>query len=236
MEILFNSRALIIAIDGYSSCGKSTFAKAIAARLGYVFIDTGAMYRAVTLMALRAGCVTDAAGVDVDGVVALLPELSISFAFNEVRGASDILLDGEVVESEIRRMEVSSCVSEIAKIGAVRERLVTLQQSMGCSGGVVMDGRDIGTVVFPAAEIKIFMTADPYVRARRRYDELRAKGEEISMESILDNVVKRDREDESREISPLRRADDALLLDNSQMSVEEQLVWFDDVYNRVLMN
>ncbi len=225
-----SSRSLIIAIDGYSSCGKSTFAKAIAARLGYIFIDTGAMYRAVTLMALRAGVVTDS-GVDVEGVERILPSLAISFAFNAERGASDVLLDGEVVESEIRRMEVSSRVSEVAKIGAVRERLVALQQSMGGMGGVVMDGRDIGTVVFPDAEIKIFMTADAEVRAERRHSELQAKGEEVSMESIVENVVKRDREDESREISPLRRADDALLLDNSKMSVEEQMAWFDNIYS-----
>ncbi len=220
-----------MAIDGYSSCGKSTFAKAIAARLGYIFIDTGAMYRAVTYLALTKGAVTED-GVDVEALVKLLPDHTIAFQFNEERGASDVVLDSEVVsDSELRKMEVASRVSEVAKIGAVRELLVELQQQMGRDGGVVMDGRDIGTVVFPSAEIKIFMTADPRVRAQRRYDELKAKGQEVPLEQIIENVVSRDRDDETREISPLRRADDALLLDNSYMSVEEQMAWFDKVYN-----
>ncbi|MFI3248147.1 MAG: (d)CMP kinase [Rikenellaceae bacterium] len=216
----------IIAIDGYSSCGKSTFAKAIATRLGYIFIDTGAMYRAVTLASLRAGASAERA------IVELLPSIQITFRFNEERGASDIYLNGELVESEIRMMEVSERVSTVAAIGAVREKLVALQQAMGRDGGVVMDGRDIGTVVFPDAEIKIFMSADAKVRAQRRYDELTAKGESVTLEQIEKNVVARDRDDESREISPLRRAEDAVLLDNSHMSVEQQMEWFVELYNQ----
>ncbi len=219
-----------IAIDGYSSCGKSTFAKFIAARLGYIFIDTGAMYRAVTLAVIRAGLIDKSGECCEEGVIELLPSLDVRFVFNESRGMSDIYLSSECVEAEIRQMEVSSRVSRVAKIGAVREKLVEMQQQMGQQGGIVMDGRDIGTVVFPDAEIKIFMTASPEVRAKRRYDELWLKGEDVSMEEIIDNVISRDREDETREISPLRRAEDALLLDNSEMSVEQQMEWFDEIY------
>ncbi len=229
MEVSYN-RGVAIAIDGYSSCGKSTFAKAIAARLGYIFIDTGSMYRVATYLALREGLIGEC-GVDAEALSRELERHAISFQFNAERGASDATLDGEVVEDSIlRSMDVASHVSEVAAIGAVRQQLVATQQSMGRSGGVVMDGRDIGTVVLPDARIKIFMTADPMVRARRRYDELKAKGGEVSMEQIVENVIKRDREDEQREISPLRRAEDALLLDNSEMSVEEQMAWFDDLY------
>ncbi len=218
------SRDIIIAIDGYSSCGKSTFAKAIAARLGYIFIDTGAMYRAVTLAAIRRG-------VESEGIERILDEIEISFRFNEQRGASDVVLDGESVESDIRGMEVSDMVSSISAIEAVRTKLVSMQQEMGRAGGVVMDGRDIGTVVFPDAEIKIFMQADSHVRAERRYKELRAKGDEqITLKQIVESVEARDRADETREISPLRRADDAVLLDNSEMSVEEQMAWFEALY------
>lgn len=225
-------KRLIIALDGHSSCGKSTFAKAIAERLGYIFIDTGAMYRAVTLAAIRCGAIAvERDEIYHERVVTLLPEVEITFRFNAERGASDVYLNGEMVESEVRTMEVSGFVSRIAAISEVREKLVAMQQAMGREGGVVMDGRDIGTVVFPEAEIKIFMTADPRVRAQRRYDELRAKGEEVSLEDIVDNVVSRDRDDETREISPLRRAEDAILLDNSLMSVAEQMVWFDTIYN-----
>ncbi len=230
MQISSN-KPLTIAIDGYSSCGKSTFAKAIAARLGYVFVDTGAMYRAVTLAAMRGGLICDGV-VDVVGVEAILPQLQITFTFNVARGASDILLDGEVVEQQIRMMNVSDNVSLVAQIAAVREQMVAMQQRMGEKGGIVMDGRDIGTVVFPDAEIKIFMTADPVVRAQRRYDELTAKGESVAMEAILENVVRRDRADEEREISPLRRAKDAMLLDNSTMSIAQQMVWFDELITR----
>ena len=217
-------RKIVIAIDGFSSCGKSTFAKAIAARLGYIFIDTGAMYRAVTLYALEHGAIRSGI-VDEEAVVRLLPEMTISFRFNPERGASDIYVNGDRVEGKIRTIEVSNCVSAVSAIAAVRQKLVAMQQEMGRKRGVVMDGRDIGTVVFPDAELKIFMTADPRVRARRRYDELTAKGDTVSLEAIEQNVRDRDYQDMHRAISPLRQAEDAVVLDNSAMTVEEQMVW-----------
>ncbi|MBR5877181.1 MAG: (d)CMP kinase, partial [Alistipes sp.] len=175
-----NHRKIIIAIDGFSSCGKSTFAKSIAARLGYIFIDTGAMYRAVTLYALENGAVVDGQ-VNATKVEALLPQIEIAFRFNSERGASDVYINGVEAEQRIRTIEVSNLVSKISSIAAVREKLVLLQQQMGQARGVVMDGRDIGTVVFPDAELKIYMTADAEVRAKRRYDELTAKGDSVTM-------------------------------------------------------
>ena len=226
-------KKIVIAIDGFSSCGKSTFAKAIAARLGYIFIDTGAMYRAVTLCAIRQGAV-DESSVNEQAVVALLDGVDVSFKFNAERGASDVYVNGECVESAIRTIEVSNCVSRISSIREVREKLVALQQQMGRDRGVVMDGRDIGTVVFPDAELKIFMTADPKVRAERRYAELTAKGDKVTMEEILENVISRDQADMTRAISPLRQAEDAVVLDNSYMSVEEQMAWFMERYNAIV--
>ena len=226
-------KKIVIAIDGFSSCGKSTFAKAIAARLGYIFIDTGAMYRAVTLCALNQGLVGEQS-VDEAAVVAMLDRVNISFKFNSERGASDVYVNGECVEREIRTIEVSNCVSRISSIREVREKLVALQQQMGCDRGVVMDGRDIGTVVFPDAELKIFMTADPKVRAERRYAELTAKGDKVTMEEILENVISRDNADMTRAISPLRQAEDAIVLDNSYMSVEEQMAWFMERYEALV--
>ena len=228
-----NKKKIVIAIDGFSSCGKSTFAKAIAARLGYIFIDTGAMYRAVTLYALEQGAIVEGV-VDGERVEQLLGEVEISFRFNAERGASDIYVNGVYAEDRIRGIEVSNCVSKVSSIGAVREKLVAMQQQMGSERGVVMDGRDIGTVVFPDAELKIFMTADPKVRAERRYKELTAKGDEVTMEEILENVISRDQADMTRAISPLRRAEDALELDNSYMSVEEQMAWFMERYNKIV--
>ena len=228
-----NKKKIVIAIDGFSSCGKSTFAKAIAARLGYIFIDTGAMYRAVTLYALEQGAIVEGV-VDQARVEQLLGEVEISFRFNSERGASDIYVNGVYAEDRIRGIEVSNCVSKVSSIGAVREKLVAMQQQMGSERGVVMDGRDIGTVVFPDAELKIFMTADPKVRAERRYKELTAKGDEVTMEEILENVISRDQADMTRAISPLRRAEDALELDNSYMSVEEQMAWFMERYNKIV--
>jgi cytidylate kinase len=213
---------IIIAIDGYSSCGKSTFAKAVAAKLGYIFIDTGAMYRAVTLYAMRGGMVEDR-----ERLVAALPEVRIEFRFDPAAGRSDVYLNGENVETEIRRIDVSERVSTVSSIPEVRAKLVAMQQEMGRAKGVVMDGRDIGTVVFPGAELKIFMTADPEVRAERRYRELTAKGERVSMEEIERNIRERDRQDETRVVSPLRRAADAVVLDNSRMTVAEQMAWID---------
>ena len=184
------NKKIVIAIDGFSSCGKSTFAKAIARRLGYIFIDTGAMYRAVTLYALEHGAIRSGI-VDEDAVVRLLDQIAITFRFNPERGASDIYVNGDLVEGKIRTIEVSNCVSAVSSICEVRAKLVAMQQQMGRRRGVVMDGRDIGTTVFPDAELKIFMTARPSVRARRRYDELRAKGDEVSYEEILQNVLSR---------------------------------------------
>ena len=228
-----NNKRIIIAIDGHSSCGKSTFAKAIAARLGYIFIDTGAMYRAVTLYALEHGAIESCIANE-SKIEAMLGDININFRFNPERGASDIYVNGDMVEGKIRTIEVSNCVSAVSSIGAVRSKLVTMQQEMGRQGGVVMDGRDIGTVVFPDAELKIYMTADPMVRAERRYKELTAKGDNVSLEEIYENVVSRDHADMTRAISPLRKADDAIVLDNSHMSVEEQMAWFDKEYQRVV--
>ena len=226
------TKKIIIAIDGFSSCGKSTFAKSIAARLGYIFIDTGAMYRAVTLYALEHGAIRSGIA-DEERIVALLPEIAITFRFNPQRGASDIYVNGDLVEGKIRTIEVSNCVSAVSSIREVREKLVAMQQQMGERRGVVMDGRDIGTVVFPDAELKIYMTADPRVRAERRYAELRAKGDEVSFDEVLDNVISRDKADMNRAISPLRKADDAVVLDNSRMTVGEQMEWFAREFARV---
>ena len=228
-----NNKRIIIAIDGHSSCGKSTFAKAIAARLGYIFIDTGAMYRAVTLYALEHGAINSGI-VDEQAVVAMLKDIAIDFRFNPERGASDIYVNGDLVEGKIRTIEVSNCVSAVSSIAEVRAMLVDMQQQMGERRGVVMDGRDIGTVVFPEAELKIYMTADPMVRAKRRYKELAEKGDNVTLEEVYENVVSRDKADMSRAISPLRKADDAIVLDNSAMSVEEQMQWFDQEYRRVI--
>ena len=228
-----NNKKIVIAIDGFSSCGKSTFAKAIAARLGYIFIDTGAMYRAVTLYALEQGAIRDGE-VDAEAVVKLLPEINISFSFNAERGASDVYVNGELAEGRIRTIEVSNCVSKVSSIREVREKLVAMQQQMGQKRGVVMDGRDIGTVVFPDAELKIFMTADAQVRAERRYAELTAKGDKVTMEEILENVISRDKADMERAISPLRQAEDAVVLDNSYMSVDEQMAWFMERYEEIV--
>ena len=227
-----DNKRIIIALDGHSSCGKSTFAKAIAARLGYIFIDTGAMYRAVALYAMEHGAI-ESGIVDEDRIVAMLNEINIDFRFNPERGASDIYVNGDLVEGKIRTIEVSNCVSAVSSIAQVREKLVKMQQKMGERKGVVMDGRDIGTVVFPDAELKIYMTADARVRAERRYKELTAKGDKVSFEEIYENVVSRDKADMSRAISPLRKADDAIVLDNSHMSVEEQMAWFDAEFQRV---
>ncbi|MBQ8492998.1 MAG: (d)CMP kinase [Alistipes sp.] len=228
-----DNKRIIIAIDGHSSCGKSTFAKAIAARLGYIFIDTGAMYRAVTLYALEHGAIHSGI-VEEAEVEAMLDDINIDFRFNPARGASDIYVNGDLVEGKIRTIEVSNCVSAVSSIAAVREKLVAMQQQMGHKRGVVMDGRDIGTVVFPEAELKIYMTADAMVRAERRYKELTAKGDSVTLEEIYENVVSRDEADMTRKISPLRKADDAIVLDNSAMSVEEQMEWFLEQYNRVV--
>ena len=220
-------KKITIAIDGHSSCGKSTMAKDLAREVGYVYVDTGAMYRCVTLYALRHGLFTDG-GIDEDALRRALPDLHISFKFNAEAGRPDTYLNGELVERNIRTMEVSSHVSPIATLGFVREAMVAQQQLMGRDKGVVMDGRDIGTVVFPDAELKIFVTASAEVRAQRRYDELQQKGMPADYADILKNVQERDYIDSHREVSPLRQADDALLLDNSHMTIAEQKQWLLD--------
>ena len=214
---------IIIAIDGYSSTGKSTLAKALASILGYTYIDSGAMYRAVALYALRCGYVNDSV-IKVDQLVTKLPEINISFVLAEDLN-SEICLNGEKVESEIRGMEVSNCVSQVSAIPQVREMLVAQQQLMGKKKAVVMDGRDIGSVVFPNAELKLFMTASEDIRAQRRYNELIAKGSEVSIEEVKANLSKRDYIDSHRDTAPLIQTNDAIVLDNSHLSQKEQLDW-----------
>jgi len=219
-----NTNKIIIAIDGHSSCGKSTVAKAIAQKLNYIFIDSGAMYRAVTLYCLRHNLINNGI-VNIPELKANLDKIKVTFRFNDKTNHNDVWLNGENVEQEIRLLTVSQNVSPVAAVAEVRHLLVALQQEMGKSKGIVMDGRDIGTVVFPTAELKIFMTAQPDVRAKRRFDELNAKGESISYDEIKANIIERDRYDETRNESPLRQADDAIILDNSYMTREEQLEW-----------
>ena len=216
-------KKIIIAIDGDSSSGKSTLAKALASVLGYTYIDSGAMYRAVTLYALRFGYVSDSV-VKVDQLVTKLPEINISFVLTDDSN-SEICLNGEKVESEIRGMEVSNCVSQVSTIPKVREMLVAQQQLMGKKKAVVMDGRDIGSVVFPNAELKLFMTASEDIRIQRRYDELIAKGSEVSIEEVKANLSKRDYIDSHRDTAPLIQTNDAIVLDNSHLSQKEQLDW-----------
>lgn len=218
-------KKITIAIDGHSSCGKSTMAKDLARKLGYVYVDTGAMYRAVTLYALRHHLISDDGTIKQEELRNAMPEIQISFRFNELTGRPDTYLCGERVEDEIRTLEVSNHVSPVAAIEFVRTAMVAQQQQMGKEGGVVMDGRDIGTVVFPDAELKIFVTASAEVRAQRRYKELQEKGMPADYEDILQNVRQRDYIDSHREVSPLRQADDALLLDNSALTIEEQNAW-----------
>ena len=205
-------------------------AKDLAKEIGYVYVDTGAMYRSVTLYALRNKLFDAEGNVKVDELEKKMPEIHISFKFNEATGRPDCYLNGELVEKEIRSLEVSSHVSPIAAIPFVREALVAQQKKMGADKGIVMDGRDIGTTVFPDAELKIFVTASAEVRAQRRYDELKAKGMEADYDDILKNVQERDYIDSHREVSPLRQADDAILLDNSHMTIPEQKQWLMDQY------
>ncbi len=224
-------KKIIITVDGYSSCGKSTFAKAIAADLGYLYIDSGAMYRAVTLYCHRRGYVKDGVA-DTTGIISVLPEIMITFRINQDTGFNETLLNGEKVERELRDRAVSDNVSAVSTIAEVRKKLVELQRAAGARGGIVMDGRDIGTVVFPQAELKIFMTASPAVRAKRRYLELVEKGLQADIAAVEKNINERDRIDSSREISPLRKADDAVVLDNSEMTVGEQMVWFRELFKQ----
>ena len=229
-------KKITVAIDGHSSCGKSTMAKELARKLGYVYVDTGAMYRAVTLFALRNNLMDpETKEINEEELKAVMPEVQITQSVN-AEGKVETFLNGECVEGEIRQMLVSSCVSPIAALGFVRTQLVACQQAMGEEGGIVMDGRDIGTVVFPNAELKIFVTASAEVRAQRRLAELRGKGDEnITFEEVLKNVQERDYIDSHREVTPLRQAEDALLLDNSELTIPQQneilMKWAEEAIN-----
>ena len=226
-------KKIIIALDGFSSSGKSTMAKALARRIGYRYVDTGAMYRAVTLWAMEH-CLVDAGGnVNAEALAEALPSIEIGFAIMP-DGSQHTTLGGSDVEHRIRSMEVSSNVSAVAAIPAVRHALVAMQQAFGKEKGIVMDGRDIGTTVFPDAELKIFLNASAQTRARRRWNELLAKGENVTFEEVLENVEKRDHIDRTRRESPLRRAGDAIDLDNSSMTIEEQDRWLTDRFNEAL--
>ena len=225
-------KKITIAIDGFSSCGKSTMAKDLAKEIGYIYIDSGAMYRAVTLYCLENSLFNSDGSVNSEELKKHINDISVSFCLNEATLKPETFLNGVNVESKIRTMEVSSRVSLVAALGFVREALVKLQQEMGKSKGIVMDGRDIGTVVFPDAELKIFVTASAEIRAKRRFDELMAKGQEVSFDEILKNVEERDRIDQTRSVSPLRKADDAIVLDNSNMTVEEQKAWLINEYQK----
>ena len=225
-------KKITIAIDGFSSCGKSTMAKDLAKEIGYIYIDSGAMYRAVTLYSLQQG-IFGADGIDEVRLQQEMEQIHISFQLNATTGRPDTYLNGVNVEQQIRTMEVSSHVSPIAALPFVREAMVKQQQEMGKAKGIVMDGRDIGTTVFPDAELKIFVTASPEIRAQRRYDELKAKGEQANLQEILEDVKQRDYIDQHRETSPLRKADDALLLDNSQLTIAEQKEWLYEQFNRL---
>ena len=227
-----NDKKIIIAIDGYSSSGKSTMAKRLAREIGYRYIDSGAMYRAVALYALRHDMISEDGKVDVTALSAALPSLKIDFAPG--RNGQVTMLNGEDVELEIRSMTVSNAVSPVAAVPEVRHALTALQQQFGQEKGIVMDGRDIGTTVFPHAEMKVFVTASPETRAHRRFEELKAKKMDTPYEEVLANVMERDRIDETRAESPLRKADDAKVLDNSTMSPEEQDRWLMDEFNSVI--
>jgi len=213
---------ITIAIDGYSACGKSTLAKALAAKIGYAYVDSGAMYRAVTLYCMRNKLIHEGS-FDTAEVLAHLENINLSFKYNPATKSSDTFLNGENVEREIRKMEVSAQVSRISVVKEVRDKMCAIQRRLGKDKGVVMDGRDIGTHIFPDAELKIFMTADPEVRTQRRLDELTAKGTHVSFDEVRKNLDQRDHEDTHRKESPLRQANDAIVLDNSELSKEEQL-------------
>jgi cytidylate kinase len=224
-----NHHKIIIAIDGYSSTGKSTVAKQLAKHLGYIYIDSGAMYRAVTYYAMMNGFINDKE-FNIKGLIAKLDDLEISFVLNKSLGFAEVYLNGHNIEKEIRSLEVSNFVSKVSAVSEVRKQLVKQQHKMGVKKGIVMDGRDIGTVVFPNAELKLFMTASPETRALRRYNELKAKGDNVSYNAVLKNVQERDYLDTTRKDSPLFKADDAIEIDNSKMSLDEQ---FEKILNLV---
>jgi cytidylate kinase len=224
-------KKIVIAIDGHSSCGKSTMAKDLAKKIGYTYIDSGAMYRAVTLFCLDNQLFTDDR-LDLERLQKEINHIRITFKYNDITGRSDTYLNGENVENRIRSMEVADKVSPVAAVGFVREVLVKQQQDMGTEKGIVMDGRDVGTIVFPKAELKIFVTASPEIRAQRRLAELITKGENTDFEKVLENLKKRDHIDSTRKDGPLRQAEDAVVLDNSNMTIEEQDLWLLKIFER----
>lgn len=229
-------RKIVIAIDGFSSNGKSTMAKSLAKEIGYIYIDSGAMYRAVTLYCIEKG-LFDADKLDVQKLQDNIENIKIEFHLNKDTGMPDTYLNGKNVESEIRKMDVSSKVSIVSTIPFVRHAMVALQQAMGKAKGIVMDGRDIGTVVFPDAELKVFVTADPEIRAKRRFDELRSKGDtKTTFDEVLQNLKSRDHMDQTRKESPLVKADDAILLDNSYMTIDEQMQWLINKFKQITTN
>ncbi len=222
-----NIQTVIIAIDGHSSCGKSTVAKDIAKKFDLTYIDTGAMYRAVTLFAMQKGLISDGQ-VNTDALQSQISNIHVELRKNQTTKQVETFLNGTQVEAEIRTLNISNHVSAVSALAFVRKRMVELQQEMGKAGGVVLDGRDIGTVVFPNAHLKIFMTASPEIRAQRRFDEMQEKGEAVTFNEILDNVILRDHLDSTRKESPLKQAEDALVLDNSHLSRQDQLNWILD--------
>lgn len=226
-------KKITIAIDGFSSCGKSTMAKDLAREIGYIYVDSGAMYRAVTLHCIKNQLFKDDL-LDIDQLRNDIPQIEIRFKINKATSLPETFLNGVNVEKEIRTMDVSSKVSQVSAIDFVREAMVAQQQAMGQEKGIVMDGRDIGTTVFPDAELKIFVTASPEIRATRRYDELKGKGLDAQYEEILENVKQRDYIDQNRDISPLRQAEDALLLDNTNLTIEQQKSWLINQYERIV--
>jgi len=224
-----SNKKIIVAIDGFSSCGKSTMAKGLAAEIGYAYIDTGAMYRAISLYCLQEGLMDKEWIIDVEELTKRIDNILIQFKIN-VAGKSETYLNGVNVENDIRRLEVGTGASRVSELPFVRKALVAQQHLMGQQKGIVMDGRDIGTVVFPQAELKIFLTASSEIRAKRRFDELQAKGEDVSYEEVLRSTIDRDNRDINREESPLRQASDALVLDNSNMTLAEQTKWLHDAF------
>jgi len=226
-------KKILIAIDGYSSCGKSTMAKELAKAIHYKYIDSGAMYRAVTLYCLRKGFFHEDI-LDVEAIRHCIDDIHISFQINKETGNSDTFLNGENVEKPIRSMEVADKVSPVAAVGFIREAMVKQQQAMGKDKGIVMDGRDIGTVVFPHAELKVFVTARPEIRAQRRLEELIAKGESVNFEEVLKNIEKRDLIDSTRKDGPLRKAPDAIVLDNSEITMAEQNAFLLQIVNKII--
>ena len=224
-------KKITIAIDGHSSCGKSTMAKDLAREIGYIYIDSGAMYRCCTLFCMEHGLVRADGSIDAEELERLMPEIHVSFQLNATTGRPDAYLNGENVEKRIRTMEVSAHVSPVAALPFVRAAMTAQQQAMGREGGIVMDGRDIGTAVFPDAELKVFVTASDEIRAQRRLDELHAKGEAADFDSVLANLRERDHIDSTRAVAPLRQADDALVLDNSHLTIVEQKQWLLDRFH-----